>query len=82
MISLNGTVTLPKLNDVAEFIGKNLKLNMFRLFDIFLDIHGIVSETADCFQLCYLEIFRKSSAVCESRMPFPPPPSAAFIMTG
>ena len=59
MISLNGTVTLPKLNDVAEFIGKNLKLNMFRLFDIFLDIHGIVSETADCFQLCYLEIFQK-----------------------
>ena len=48
-ISLDGAIPLPQMDDIAVFIAQDLKFNMVRPFDIFLDENAAVAEGRLCF---------------------------------
>ena len=49
MAALDGAIPLPQMDDIAVFIAQDLKFNMMRPFDIFLDENAAVAEGRLCF---------------------------------
>ena len=63
MSALYRTVAFTQMNRIALIIRQYLKLDMFWMFNIFFNIHGIVAKTIFGFTLCILKIFLKFFAV-------------------
>jgi hypothetical protein len=53
-----------------------------RAFDELLDEHAVVAEAGEALALGRLEAFAARPLDQASRMPLPPPPAEAFIITG
>ena len=52
MPPLQGTFSLAEMNDVSVAVGKNLDLNMSRMFEILLDVERSVTESRYGLPLC------------------------------
>ena len=56
MISLDGAVTIAEGDDIAEGIRHDLDLDVARLLDIALDVHGVITEGVCGLALCEAEL--------------------------
>lgn len=52
------------------------------ILDEFLNVHRIITKCIGRFSLSSIEIEFKIFFGSETRIPFPPPPEDAFIITG
>ncbi len=64
------------------FVAEHLDFDVARLGDEFLDEDAVVAEGGLRLVLRGLEAFRASASFQAMRMPLPPPPAEALIMTG
>ena len=74
----------PKMDDIAVLVAENLNFDMARIDDEFLDEHALVTESSISPPSARVQSRPRTSACrsARSRMPFPPPPAEALIMTG
>jgi hypothetical protein len=64
-------------------VAEHLDLDVARAFDELLDEHAVVAEAErEALALGRLEAFAHVRSDQASRMPLPPPPAEAFIITG
>ena len=83
MPPLNRTFALAQMNHVAVLVAQHLKFDVPRPLDQLLDVH--VGAAEGLLRLGARGLERRESARASSRtmrMPRPPPPSAALIITG
>lgn len=67
---------------MALAVRQNLKLDMAGMLHKMLDVHRTVAEGRLCLFFAVRKAWENSSLVQAVRMPFPPPPKAALMMTG
>jgi len=79
---LNGAVALAEVDRIALHVAENLDLDVLGVLDQLLDVHARVAEGL----LASPRAVRKALAIWLScgttRMPRPPPPATALMMTG
>ena len=57
--SLDGAVTLSQMYHIAVLVGHDLEFHMPWLFNVFLNIHGVVGKSLNRFHLSRVEQLRK-----------------------
>ena len=83
MAALHGALALAEIDDVAVLVAEDLHLDVARILDELLDVDFAVAEGALRFAARVLEGGLQILAASDTmRMPLPPPPAAAFSMTG
>ena len=82
MATLQAAVAFAEVNDFAFAVGEDLKFDVVRAVDEFLDVNGCIGESAFGFGTSGMKSFDKAGSLCAARMPQPPPPPAALIITG
>ena len=83
MAALHRQSRSKRLIDIAMRVPEYLHLDVARRDEIFLDQHGIVAKGSGQPRACRLPARRaKSARASTRRMPLPPPPALALIMTG
>ena len=63
-------------------VAEHLDLDVARTFDVLLDVYRIIAERVLRLALRGGERRGELIAGCTTRIPFPPPPAAAFSSTG
>jgi hypothetical protein len=71
-----------QVDAVAVLVGKDLDLDVAGLGDEFFDEDAVVAEAGGGLVLRGLEAFATSPSFQAMRMPLPPPPALALIITG
>ena len=80
---LHRAIALAEVHDVAVVVGHDLKLDVVRVLDQLLDVDAGVAERFFRLQPRARESpARASTSLCAGRMPRPPPPATALIITG
>ena len=82
MAALNGAVPFVEVNQIAMLVAQQLNFDMSRLLDELFDKNIGGTESRHRFTLGLFEQTGRSSGLSTTRMPRPPPPLAAFKMTG
>ncbi len=81
--ALDRAFALAEMDDVAVRIAQHLDLDVARLLDVFLDEDAVVGKARLRLARAPSETRRATSAsLAAMRMPLPPPPAEALIMTG
>jgi len=80
--SLNRALALSQVDDVPVLIRKNLHLDVPRMHDRFLDIDLVVAKSPGRFALCRLQRRAQFCPLVDQTHALPPPPDAAFSITG
>ena len=71
------------MDGVAVVVGHDLKLDVVRVNDQLLDVNLGVAESLFRFHpRAVKSLQRDSASLCAARIPRPPPPETALIMTG
>ena len=80
---LDRAIALAEVDDVAVLIGHDLKLDVMRVDDQLLDINLGVPESFLRFRSRAVKALHEDSdSLCAARIPRPPPPETALIITG
>ena len=80
---LDRAFPLVQVEAVAMFVAQHLNFDMARLGDELFDEDPIIAKAAGGFVLRTLKTFaRASSSFHAMRIPLPPPPALALIITG
>ena len=83
MAALDRAVTLPEMHDMPTMVGGNLHFDMARLEEISFEVDCIVAECRLRLGLRGLKrATRGPRRLFTTRMPRPPPPAEALMMTG
>ena len=82
MSTLNRAVAFAKMHDMPTMVGNNLHFDMARLEKISFEIDGVIAKSGLRLRLRGLKRMARSSALLTTRMPRPPPPAEALIITG
>jgi hypothetical protein len=78
--ALHGAVSIEEVHEPAVAIAEHLHFDVSGVGDLFLDVDRAVAERA---LRCARSKFSPSAAASSTlRMPRPPPPAAAFSITG
>jgi hypothetical protein len=81
--ALHGAVALVQVDDVAVLVAEDLHLDVLRARDVLFEEDRGIAEGAAGLALRFVEQrWRDRSALCTTRMPRPPPPKAALMMSG
>ena len=80
--ALDRAFALAEVEDVAVLVAEHLDLDVARRLDELLDEHAVVAEAGEPLALDRLEALAHVLLVNARRMPLPPPPAEAFIITG
>ena len=79
---LNGAIPFAEMDDVAVAVGHDLKFHVVRIHDELLHVNLDVTK-------CFLRLLSRAvesrlrlGSLCAARMPRPPPPATALIITG
>ena len=79
---LDRAIAFAEMNDVAVLIGHDLKLNVMRVNDQLLDVNRGVPESLLRFRSRAVKALHEDwRSLCAARIPRPPPPETALIMT-
>ena len=71
------------MHDVAMIVRHDLKLDVVRVLDQFLDVDVGVAECFLRFHPRAVESLHETeTSLCAARIPRPPPPATALIITG
>ena len=82
MTALQGAFALPKMDQVAVPIARDLDFNVTRPLDHFFEIDFAVVKSTFGFAGGFANGGFEFSSVSTRRIPLPPPPAAALISTG
>ena len=81
--ALQRAVALAEMDGVALAVAEHLDFDVARLLEIFLEIDRVVAERRLALRCArWRARSERSSAVCATFMPRPPPPAAALTSTG
>jgi hypothetical protein len=80
--ALDRAFALAEVEDVAVLVAEHLDLDVARRFDELLDEDAVVAEARQRLALHASKPSRTLLLVPGQRMPLPPPPAEAFIITG
>ena len=81
--ALDRAFALAEIDDVAVLVAEHLDLDVARIDDELLDEHAVVAERGLRLRLASARSLRRPRlAECAMRMPLPPPPAEALIITG
>ena len=83
MTALNGTLAFAEIDRVAVLVRQHLHLDVPGIEDGLLEVNFAVAERP--LRLALRRFQRRIAtprALCTRRMPLPPPPAAAFSITG
>jgi hypothetical protein len=80
--ALDRALALAEVDDVAVLVGQHLDLDVARLLDELLDEHAVVAEGSSAPRWWPRSPSRHSASFQAMRMPLPPPPADALIITG
>ena len=80
--ALDRTLALSQPDRVAVFVGQHLHLDVAGIDDRLFDVNFAVAERALRLALRAFQRGPSSGRVCTRRIPLPPPPAAAFSITG
>ena len=78
MISLNGTVSLPKMNHVSIAVCQNLKFNMAWMLYKMFNVHGAICKCHLSFFLCRLKTCLKFICILGDTHSFSPSAKCGF----
>ena len=82
MAALDRAFALAEMDRIAVGVGDDLDFDMTRRGDVFLDEDAAVAESGLRFTRREAEAFAQLGIAAGMRMPLPPPPAAALIITG
>ena len=80
--ALDRAVALEEMHEIAAGVAEHLYLDMARRREIALDQHAVVAKGASRLAPGALERAREFANAATIRMPRPPPPAEALIITG
>ena len=81
--ALHRAVALAQMDDVAVVVGEHLELDVARPLEEFLHVDLVVAEGRARFGLRDGDrVQQRTPRLCTTRMPRPPPPPDALMMTG
>ena len=81
--ALHGAVALAQVDGVAVLVGQHLDLDVARILQKLLHVHRRVAERGLRFgPASCVTAFSRAASVCTTRMPRPPPPPDALMITG
>jgi hypothetical protein len=72
----------PRCTTLPWTVGDDLELDVVRLLDEFFHVHGAVAKALHRFQEAAWKLEMRVASLSTGRMPRPPPPAVALIMTG
>ena len=80
---LDRAIAFAEMDDVAMLVGHDLKLDVMRVHDQLFDVDLAVAESLLRFRPRAVEtLASRLTSLCAARMPRPPPPATALIITG
>ena len=82
MAALNRALALAEVHDRAVLVAEDLELDVARRLDVLLDVDVADAERRFGLALRRLERVRQLAGARTTRMPRPPPPAVALMMTG
>ncbi len=83
MAALHGAVALAQVNHVAVIVGQHLEFDVPRPLQEFLHVDLVVAERGPCLgSACTAIALSSAASLCTTRMPRPPPPPEALMITG
>ena len=82
MAALDRALALAEMDDGAVMVAEHLELDVARMLDVFLDVDVADAEGRFGLALRGLERLRQLAGARTTRMPRPPPPATALMMTG
>ena len=83
MTPLHRALALAEVHDIAVMVAEHLELDVPRMLQILFDVHVAVRRTLPRPHAApSATISRSSSAVRTTRIPRPPPPATALMITG
>src|SRR5208283_5015981 len=82
MAPLHRTFTLAEINRIPMLVAENLHLDVARVGDELLQVHLVVAEGALSLAARVLVSGAQLTGSLTIRIPLPPPPAAAFSITG
>ena len=83
MPALHGAIALVQMDDVAVLVAENLHFDVFGARNVFFQEDRRIAEGAFRLRSALHPADRaRSAALCTTRMPRPPPPKAALMISG
>ena len=82
MAPLHRTIAFVEMQDIAVLIAENLDFDMTGAANVALQKYRAVSEGGRGLAARFLQRGVSSSAFSTTRMPRPPPPNAALMISG
>ena len=70
------------MDDVAVVVGQDLEFDVMRVLDEFLDVDPALPKAFSASVRARVKALTRLISLCATRMPRPPPPATALIMTG
>ena len=80
--TLRRAFALVEMDHLAVRVAEDLDLDVARMFDVALQQHAVAAERVARFALAAFEIRQELAESRTMRMPLPPPPCAALIISG
>ena len=83
MPALDGTIAFVQMQNVAMLVANDLNFNVLCAADVALEKYGRVAEGGSRFLACLLQLAPSNrGADSTTRIPRPPPPNAALMISG
>ena len=80
--ALDRAFTLEQMDHVAVVVAEDLHFDVPGLIDVFFDVNRFVAEIGHRLAAGRFDGFARTLLAVDDRIPFPPPPAAAFRRTG